>query len=803
MITLELVEYIKSQLNKNISKDLVVSNLLEAGWRIEDIQEGFLRIDQVKIEEPEEVKKNIDRYREPADDTDPLALKEEVKEEKKEESTLGLLKVWTPTNIQPVIIKEEPIVVEEIKKIEPEEPKSKLDEIKAIVEKEMAAAAVTTPEIPVVEPSITPVTPIISTPPVGEFEFKIKIPEETKKDEKIEFSTSKELEPYNLEIKGEEQIIPAVVEPVINEVQPVISAATEPVVEEVKPVIPATEPISVAPLIPNIPTKISTPTTPSNVMSDIVPRNAMLSSYSRDLLNMTKKEEEVITATPTKKKKILKITLITIGAILIVGGMIFSFVEGYLKIPWSNLSFLVVKRDPKVVLLNAYSNISDLKSYKVDTLINISVPALSNITTGLSSGTVVTSNERDSISINTKGIVSHKDLQTIFDYNFNFNSSLLKNDIKTDWKYDGSNFSIAVPKLGEILGKDAPAPAVVSMKKNELGLIVGEFSDNVQGIIKNIDIYNIISNGVPPFVQDQTITTLKEFIGTLEFVEKGKESIHGIETYHYEVTVTRPATKKLLSSFVDLFSLQISEEQKKNLDEALGASSISSFEVWVGKNDDNLYQIKFTLNAPLSKVLRLNDSGIANNEVKLDWMTTFYDLDVENSIVMPSEQMNIKDFVNDIENTKIKNIISAFKPQATLFKNAVGSYGKKSEALGSCTLPLSGSLFSPLGQSKGADTAISSISSSMSSLLLLTKGEGSCYSTSKAWALAAPLYTTPISYYCASSEGDPTTLTGPINGTTCSTPEIVPVAPIPTTPVIEKNTNTPVVPPTPPIIPKQ
>ena len=777
MITLDLIEYIKSQLNKSISKDLVVSNLLEAGWRIEDIQEGFLRIDQVKIEEPEEVKKDIDKYREPADDTDPLALKTEVVEEKKDESTLGLLKVWAPTNIQPVIIKEEPII-EEIKKIEPEEPKSKLDEIKEIVEKEMATAAAI-PEIPVIEPSIAPVTPIVSIPPVGGVEFKIKIPEETKKDEKIEFSTSKELEPYNLEIKGEEQIIPTVTVPIVDEVKPVIiPIVTEPVINEVKPVIPIIVPLSTTPLVPNIPSKISTPTTPPNVMSDIVPRNAMLSSYSRDLLNMTKKEEEKekVVISPIKKKKILKI-VIMIAALILIGGMVFAFVEGYLKIPWSDFSFFVVKKDPKVVLLNTSSNISKLKSYKVDTTINISVLALSNITTGLSSGQAVASNERDSISINAKGIVNHSSDKTIFDYKFDFNSSLLKNDIKTNWKYDGSNFSITVPKLGEILGKDAPTPAVVSMKKNELGLIVGEFSDNVQSIIKKVDIYNIISNGVPPFAKDQTIATMKEFIGTLEFVEKGKESIHGIETYHYEVTVTRPATKKLLSSFVDLFSLQWSDEQKKNLDEALGASSISSFEVWVGKNDDNLYQIKFTLNAPLSKVLRLNDSGIANNEVKLDWMTTFYDLNVENNIVMPSEQINIKDFVNDIENTKIKNIISAFKPQTILFKNAVGSYGKKSEALGSCTLPLSGSLFSPLGQSKGADTAISSISSSMSSLLLLTKGEGSCYSTSKAWALSAPLYTTPISYYCASSEGDPVTLTGPINGTTCSTPEIIPATP--------------------------
>ena len=766
MITLELVEYIKSQLNKSISKDLVVSNLLAAGWRIEDVQEGFLQIEQVKIEEPKEVQKNIDRYREPADDTDPLALKEEVEEEKKDESTLDLLKVWVPKNIQPVVIKEEQVVVEEVKKSEPEAPKSKLDEIKEIVEKEMETSLQSKPEAPLIN--------------IQEELSKQNLQTEVKKDEKVEFSVNnKELEPYNLEIKGGKQITPIATDPVINEVKSVIPTVTEPVIQEVKSVIPITEPLSVAPLISDIPSKNSTPATPSNVMSDIVPRNAMLSSYSRDLLNMTKKEVEVVTISK-KKSKILKVTFITLGIIFIIGGMIFSFIEGYLKIPGSNFSFFVVKKDPKVVLLSMSSNFSKLKSYKTDTIINISVPALSNITTGLSSGQAVASNERDSISINAIGIVNQVFDKTIFDYNFGFNSSLLKNDIKTDWKYDGSNFSITIPKLGEILGNDAPIPTVVSMKKNELGLIVGELSDNVQNIIKKVDIYNIISNGVPPYVQNQTTAILKEFIGTLESVEKGTENIHGIETSHYEVTVTRPVTKKLLSSFVDLFSLQFNDEQKKNLDEALGASSMSSFEVWIGKNDDNLYQIKFTLNAPLSKVLRLNDSGIANNEVKLDWMTTFYDLDVENTIVMPSEQTNVKDFVNDIENTKIKNIISSFKPQTLLFKNAVGSYGKKSESSGSCTMPILGSMFSPLGQTKGADTSVSSISNSISSLLLLTKGEGSCYSSSKSWALAAPLYTNPTSYYCASSEGDPVILTGPINGTVCSTPttEVKPIIPV-------------------------
>lgn len=684
MVTPDLVEYIKIQLNKNIPKDLIISSLLGVGWRMGDIEEGFLNIGEVKVEQPiiekEEVKNNIDKYREPSDGTELPIEKVEVKTAPK--SSLDLLKVWVPTNIKPVIIEE-----------------TKVEEVK-----------------------------------------KVEVKEEVKK-------VGKEVELFNLELKGE------------------------------------------------VKKQISTPSSVvSKVMSDIVPKTAMLSSYSKDILSLVPKEEKVKTS-PNKKKWILRIGILIV-ALSLVGGMVFAFVEGYIKVPWSKFSFLIVKKDPKIIILNASSTISNLKSYKVDTNINISSPSLSNITTGLSSGEVVTSKEKDSISINAKGLVNHVVDKTAFDYIFNLKSSLLENEITSNWKSDGQNLSIVVPDLTQIWGGEAPNPTTISLNRNQLGLIVPEFSTKMQDLIKKVDIYNILSNEVPLYVKEQTLSTLKEFIGTLEYVDKGKESIHGIETYHYEVTVTRPATKKLLSSLVGLFSAQFTDEEKTNLDEVIGASSISSFEVWTGKNDDNLYQIKFTLNVPLSKVLWLNDSGIADGEVTLDFMETYYDLNIPNNIVMPSEQMNIKDFVNDIENTKIKNIISSFKPQTILFKNAVGSYGKKSETTGSCTLPLLGSLFSPLGQTKGADTAISSISSSISSLLLLTKGEGSCYSTSKAWVLGAPLNTTPISFYCADSAGTTTTLLGPITGTVCSNPAIVvPVTPTPPVP-LSGEAKIPTIPPT-------
>ena len=735
MITPDLIEYIKIQLNKNIPKDLVISNLLGVGWRMEDIEDGFLNIEPIQTVQPtqqiekEEVKNNIDKYREPPDGTELPTEKEEVKSAPK--SSLDLLKVWVPTNIKPVIIparsatvaggeeeKVEEVKIEEVKKDE------KKEEIKKVEVKEVG----------------------------------------------------KEVELFNLELKGE---------------------VREPTTF-IKPFIP-----SVPPITPpsSIPSKISTPSSVVlNAMSDIAPKTAMLSSYSKDILSATIKEEKVKTSSGNKKW-ILKIGILII-ILSLVGGMVFAFVEGYIKVPWSKLSFLIVKKDPKVIVLNAPSTISNLISYKVDTNINISSPSLSNITIGLSSGEVVTSKEKDSISINVKGLVNHVADKTVFDYIFNLKSSLLENEITTDWKSDGTNLFITVPDLTQIFGNEAPTPTTVSLSRNQFGLVVPEFSTTVQDLIKKVDIYNILSSETPLYVKEQTLSILKEFIGTLEYVDKGKENIHGIETSHYEVTATRPATKKLLSSLVGLFSLQFTDEEKKNLDEALGASSISSFEVWVGKNDDNLYQTKFTLNAPLSRILWLNDSGIADGEVKLDFISTYYDLNIPNNIIMPTEQViNMEQFINNIKDIKIKNVISSFKPHTIIFKNAVGSYGKKINTLGSCTNPDSGSIFSPLGHVKGADTVVSSISSSISSLLLLTKGEGSCFSTSKAWALGAPLNTTPVSFYCADSEGTTTTLLAPITGTVCSNPAL-PVVP-PTLPVttLPPTLPTPSVPVTPPVPP--
>ncbi len=807
MITPDLIEYIKTQLNKNISKDLIIQRLEEAGWRMEDIEEGITEASPAKVEikvapvqeekivivdnyketplvkeeiikkteeptEPLEIKKAVDPYRELPDGTEPVVAKEEVKSTPT--SSLDLLKIWVPTTIKP---KNEEIKIEPEVKIEAEVKKE--PEIKPEIKIEPEA------EIEYIgEPEKTEATPSLSE--MGS-QNQIQI-ESTKTEvgsEAISSIPIIELNKLNLPIIENKQPDASL----ISAFNPMLSGDTSSLSSEIKqpeektivddfiPTInksPFSKPIAQTILEPQKLQPIKSNIV-QNGMSDILPRNAMISSYSQALLSSTKEKEEIVSSLP-KKHKFLKFVVI-LFVISLISGMIFAFVEGYLKIPGSNFSFSVVKKDPQAVMMEAPFSISKLKSYKVETNINISSPSLSNISIGLSSGKVVDSADRDSVSIIAKGSANHVDDKLLFDYLLNFKSSILKNEIISNWKYDGSDLHVSVPDTSEIFKKDAPKPTIISMKPNDIGLIEGELSPSLQNIIKKIDIYNILSNDVPLYVKNETSSILKEFITGLQYTEKGEESIHGVDTYHYEMSTDRQSTKKLLSSLVDLFVMELPADQKKNLDEALGASAFSSFDVWVGKNDDNLYQIKFTLNAPLSKVLGLNDSGIAGNEVKLDWTTTYYDLNVDNKIVMPDEQVNMQGFIKNIRDIKIKNTISAFKPQANSLRNAIGSYGNRSNPAGSCTNPNPGSLFSPQGHPRSAEGAISSISSSMIALLSETNGAGSCYSTSGAWALSAPLATSSDSlvpnpndvnyFYCTDSSGNTKTLSAPITGVEC------------------------------------
>jgi len=235
--------------------------------------------------------------------------------------------------------------------------------------------------------------------------------------------------------------------------------------------------------------------------------------------------------------------------------------------------------------------------------------------------------------------------------------------------------------------------------------------------------------------------------------------------------------KNLLSKISDNFVLNLSEVDKDKLAQILGSVTIDSFEVWVGKRDNNIYQYNVVLGVPLSKIIGFEDKSIGNNQINIAWKTTYYDFNVNNNLFMPDTSTSVTDFVNSIEETKIKNDVSFFKQLADSLFKVEGIYGKKSNSSGSCMNPTSGSLFSPTGHTKGAITAISSLSELLNKILKTTDGAGFCYSTPKAWSFAVPISDSydPIfipaggytSFFCIDSTGATQDLTTPPTGVVC------------------------------------
>jgi len=665
MTTSELISYIRKQIANNTPKDLIISKLTNAGWRITDIDEGFSKL------EPE---------------LKPEIPKMEVKNKPPKTETP---KVWVPHNL-PILEKTQTKVIEEQELELPAKTEAKSD--------------------------------LVGSP-----------------------DTSKEV------FRGKkEELIPTLLPKIVINSFGSINRDNFGKKEE-----------------------IIAPTEPSkNYSIKDLPKIAMLSSYKNDLLSANKTNVGTV---KIKNSKVIKWIIILLIIIAIAGGAVWAFASGYINIKSLNLSF--IKKDPKVLILNNSKVLSSLSSYKTETNIEVSLPSFANISAGLVSGEAVSSIDKDSISINTLGVINKNDGNILSDNFVTIKSSLLKDYITTDIKNNGSNLFVSVPDLSQIVGEDAPESAVVKINEEQFALIPTLFSSDVSLQLEKINFYKLLSNGIPSYINNETLGAYDELINSVEIIEKGLEKIKDIDTYHYSINANRQSAKNLLTEIVDNFTLNLSMEDKDKLTQILGAVIIDSFDVWIGKTDDNVYQYSVVLEVPLSKIIGLEDKSIGDNKVTLGWMTTLYDFNVSNNIFIPETSTLATDFVKIIKEKKIKNEVSSFSQLARSLFNAEGTYGKSSNTKGSCMSPTSGSLFSPTGHSKGAVSAVSSLSLLLNKILKTTEGVGSCYSTTKAWSFTVPIsdnydvssVPTPEykTFFCVDSTGAIKDLTTPPTGAVC------------------------------------
>ena len=539
-----------------------------------------------------------------------------------------------------------------------------------------------------------------------------------------------------------------IMKPKVVEVGETSSIAKPPV-----DVVPSTNQEFIPKLIPKIEDRVEYK---KPVSSASIPTNALLYSYPQDL-SASRPKETIIT--PVKKTNVLK-WIFLIVVISFIAGAVFAFL--YKK---PNLSF--IKKDPKVLLVKAPEVLSALKSYKIDTEATISIPAFADITNGLVNGEAINSNNKDHISLIAKGMVNNTKPTPVFDYSATIKSSIFKDDINSGIKYGSGGTFIVTPDLRKLFGKNAPTSNTVLVDNGQFGLLTNLLPEIIEPKANKINFDKIFSIGLPSYVTSETDSIFKDFLTTASVLEKDPETIHGIENYHYVLSSDRQSTKKFLSNFTTIFLNELSKEEKISLDEGIGSTSLDSLEIWIGKDDGNIHQYRFILTTPLSKIIGLDDKGIAGSVVTFDWKTTYYDFDINNDIALPGASIDMIDFIKKIEDMKLRDLVSSFKQAADIFRNATGSYGKRTNPNGSCVNPNPSSLFSPVGHAKGANNAVGNISEILNNILSTTNGVLSCYSLPNAWAISAPLLSDSNSFVCLDSTGKEEVLEKPISGPSC------------------------------------
>jgi hypothetical protein len=554
--------------------------------------------------------------------------------------------------------------------------------------------------------------------------------------------------------KKEEELIPTLIPKSINNSVPLIIGTEELVKKNINN------------------NNIKTEEPLKNSFMSNLPQSAMLSSYESDLLSVNKNKEEVI-----KKKVSFNFTkLIVPGIIVVLAALItWLFMSGIINI--KNFKIPFVKEDPKVLLLNNSTILSSLESYKTETNIEISSPSFANISAGLTSGEAVTSEEKDSILIKTIGIINQTEGNLLSDNFVTIEGSIFEDLIEVDVKNNGVDLFVALPDLSKITKNGAPSPNVVKINKDQFSLLLPLFSKDIENKLNKIDFYKILSSGMSSFINSDTLGVYDEFIKNVEIIEKGQDKIKGIDTYHYLITPDRQLSKDLLNKISDNFVLNLSNEDEVRLSEILGSVSIRSFEVWVGKGDNNIYQYNVELDVPLSQIVGFQDKSIGDNLINIKWKTTYYDFNILNKVIMPETSIPMIDLVSEVKEIKIKNDTDSFRQFATSLNSTEGVFGSKSNTSGDCMSPTSGSLFSPIGHTKISITPVSYISELLNKIMGVTNGAGFCYSTPKAWSFTVPIsdnYDPSSStfgqykyFYCLDNTGAKLELINPPTGVVC------------------------------------
>jgi hypothetical protein len=335
--------------------------------------------------------------------------------------------------------------------------------------------------------------------------------------------------------------------------------------------------------------------------------------------------------------------------------------------------------------------------------------------------------------------------------------------------HDGVRSIVSIPDMSSVVSSHVLPGGLVEISKEEYPAFIGSIISFIAQPLSGVVLGDIETRGFSHTFENETKQAFAELIGSSSFNEK-QDTLNNkdVPLRHYNVNIDRPSVRQFLSRVVRASGISFEGSTQTHINEAIGAVSVDSFEVWVDKGDSIIRRYKMSLSVPLSKVIGFSDSGIAGSELRIDLKGTYYDFDAPHTIHIPTSTTPLDTYKNTMIDANVKDIVETFSLQAKKLQKIEGSYGVQANTSGSCTSPSSGSVFSPLGHPSKANESVGSIASSMNTLLASISVEPVCRSSKSAWVIAIPQATNPALISCVDSSGLSTNLTAMPTGVRCN-----------------------------------
>jgi hypothetical protein len=557
-----------------------------------------------------------------------------------------------------------------------------------------------------------------------------------------------------------------------------------PVAEIIKPVI--TNPIQATPknedLIPNLMPKISGPAgalpisqaravspmsnsfdsfrpaqsaqaTPSvNVMSPgPLPQSAVISSYRKDYQDTGTTNNQIPSSSHWGRFFLILFLFIVLAG----GGVIFAGVKGYINLPFE-IPFM--KPSPGQAMMKMMNNLSNIQTAHYDTNINIFTTTETKFTgvNNPSSGDLTygfdpeDSKDEFSIDISGQTDVDNTNKQAI-NYMTNLNIKITP-DI---FGFTGTN--LAFNLMNEDLYIKVPEFDFIKEFVGDTKWVKVQKSD-----LEDKDLMQTASDVAPvpatfDLAKQKELAKLfaeSDLLGSI--VEADTEDVGSGQAYHYQTLIEKEKLKSFITKALDIMDDPSIMSSRQELLDSINDFKDIRVDLWITKGT-------FMLNKIVVEIPFETNETFANMEIKtkanIKFTHTLSKINEPVSITAPSEFKTIKELMSDYESnptvkdSKIKSSVYNFLPEAELFFDQhANSYGKPN-TIGNCASPITGSVF--------AD------SNTIKSILDLTGGVGSCYSTAKAYAVSVPLASDKTTRFCVDSQGAMKETKTPLIGTVC------------------------------------